>query len=374
MKWIVSLPKQDNSDVTELNSDYGFGYFETTNRPFRKTQEDALAWHILSEQQLNALSPNEIAHRLWTCYQLLDTEELIAGTTASTTVYDGRGHFITATLGDAAAFIAVYDTNKEIIAVRRLNTKTHKPTDPEERDRIINSNGKVVFGRVNGALALSRAIGDFKFKQFGVCADASIDILQLDLYISELNINKEAIGLIQIITTCDGFTDGSGINKQEKQHHEEYLLNTLKELYNPGTLAENVLAQFLAYKAKNDGSTDNISVAIQSFSEKTPPFLLGLYDGHGGKEASCKVALNIADYFLMHCQLNSEEYSKLGSSVHCNHLKYNHDNPLSAVNLPFSEDVAVPKKEEIKQFNPLFFKEVTCDSIIDNGEFVEITL
>lgn len=41
----------------------------------------------------------------------------------------------------------------------------HKPQNQEEIKRIINAGGFVEFGRVNGNLALSRAIGDFEFKQ-----------------------------------------------------------------------------------------------------------------------------------------------------------------------------------------------------------------
>lgn len=43
-------------------------------------------------------------------------------------------------------------------------SKDHKPDDPEERKRIYNANGFVEDGRVNGMLALSRALGDFEYK------------------------------------------------------------------------------------------------------------------------------------------------------------------------------------------------------------------
>jgi len=40
----------------------------------------------------------------------------------------------------------------------------HKPNDPEEKRRIIAGNGFVEDNRVNGMLALSRAMGDFEYK------------------------------------------------------------------------------------------------------------------------------------------------------------------------------------------------------------------
>jgi len=43
-------------------------------------------------------------------------------------------------------------------------TQDHKPDDLEEKERIINAGGEVKFGRVDGDLALSRAIGDVRYK------------------------------------------------------------------------------------------------------------------------------------------------------------------------------------------------------------------
>jgi len=43
-------------------------------------------------------------------------------------------------------------------------SEDHKPDDPIERKRIYNANGFVEDGRVNGMLALSRALGDFEYK------------------------------------------------------------------------------------------------------------------------------------------------------------------------------------------------------------------
>ena len=40
----------------------------------------------------------------------------------------------------------------------------HKPDNPTELKRIENSGNFVTEGRINGRLALSRAFGDFEFK------------------------------------------------------------------------------------------------------------------------------------------------------------------------------------------------------------------
>jgi len=40
----------------------------------------------------------------------------------------------------------------------------HKPNDMEERRRIYTAGGHVEDSRVNGMLALSRALGDFEYK------------------------------------------------------------------------------------------------------------------------------------------------------------------------------------------------------------------
>ncbi|KAJ8385023.1 hypothetical protein AAFF_G00195530 [Aldrovandia affinis] len=44
-------------------------------------------------------------------------------------------------------------------------TEDHKPVNPREKERIQNAGGSVTLQRVNGSLAVSRALGDFGFKE-----------------------------------------------------------------------------------------------------------------------------------------------------------------------------------------------------------------
>ena len=41
----------------------------------------------------------------------------------------------------------------------------HKPVNEEEKKRIEKAGGKVIIQRINGSLAVSRALGDFEYKQ-----------------------------------------------------------------------------------------------------------------------------------------------------------------------------------------------------------------
>lgn len=63
-----------------------------------------------------------------------------------------------ANAGDSRAVAFV---NNEVIPL----SFDHKPTNPAERTRITSAGSYVEFNRINGNLALSRALGDFSYKQ-----------------------------------------------------------------------------------------------------------------------------------------------------------------------------------------------------------------
>ena len=84
------------------------------------------------------------------------TQKSFAGCTA-TVVLITPTEVYCANAGDSRT---VLSKNKQAVDL----SKDHKPDDPEERTRIYAANGFVEDGRVNGMLALSRALGDFEYK------------------------------------------------------------------------------------------------------------------------------------------------------------------------------------------------------------------
>ena len=46
-------------------------------------------------------------------------------------------------------------------------SEDHKPDNVLEKQRVLAAGGEVKFGRVNGDLAVSRAVGDFTYKRCG---------------------------------------------------------------------------------------------------------------------------------------------------------------------------------------------------------------
>jgi serine/threonine protein phosphatase PrpC len=71
-----------------------------------------------------------------------------------------------ANLGDARAILA--GSSSRVIELSR----DMKPNVAEETKRILGCGGHVVNNRVNGRLAVSRAIGDFEFKNSGLVSNA----------------------------------------------------------------------------------------------------------------------------------------------------------------------------------------------------------
>jgi len=79
----------------------------------------------------------------------------------------------------------------------------HKPSNPEEERRIKRAGGYVTMDRVNGNLNLSRALGDFTYKE---SKDLSIEE-QMVLCIPEIKVETVDNDSEFFIIACDGIWD-----------------------------------------------------------------------------------------------------------------------------------------------------------------------
>ena len=337
---VVRVPN-DGIEACFGENSHGFAYFEDQGQ--RPTQEDALV--CISNIELSHLEPEAVAHRLWSTHRILDaTFSVCAGSTATSTVYDGQGNIITATLGDASSFAVVYDTSGQHLKTLRLNSKIHRPTEKKEISRIQSLNGLIMHERVYGNLAISRAIGDNSENLQGfnvdrssgreriqyngkplIIADSSIDITNINTLMRPC---KTAVGRIELIATCDGFTDGAGQQQQQKHDHERFMQQCIEEA---NGLHGVDLCRFLCKKAQQHGSSDNISIALQTIfldgNALKETLLLGVYDGHGGDEASTFIANNIEKIFRSQCALSLQDYAAGEHSVAKHIKRYICDHP-----------------------------------------------
>ncbi|XP_036419527.1 protein phosphatase, Mg2+/Mn2+ dependent, 1Na (putative) isoform X2 [Colossoma macropomum] len=80
-----------------------------------------------------------------------------SGSTAASVIISPRNiYFINC--GDSRTFLC---RDGQVV----FYTEDHKPCNPREKERIQNAGGSVTLQRVNGSLAVSRALGDFAFKE-----------------------------------------------------------------------------------------------------------------------------------------------------------------------------------------------------------------
>ncbi|XP_052737491.1 uncharacterized protein LOC112055609 isoform X2 [Bicyclus anynana] len=178
------------------------------------------------------------------------------GSTAVSVAVRGR-RLVAAWAGDSLALLA-----KRMRLMQLVNP--HKPDRPDEKERIESSGGTVMFWgtwRVNGQLAVSRAIGDAQYKPY-VTARPEMVVVELD--------GDEDF----VVVACDGLWDVLS--------EDAVALSVYKQLMSdPDDL--KAVPKNLVRQAKRDGSEDNISVIVvflkdprDIVADNCPPMDLGL--------------------------------------------------------------------------------------------------
>ena len=84
-----------------------------------------------------------------------------------------------------------------------FSTLDHKPFNPCEKERILNAGGSVMIQRVNGSLAVSRALGDYEYKN----VEGKSQCEQLVSPEPELYVEKRTDDDQFLVLACDGIWD-----------------------------------------------------------------------------------------------------------------------------------------------------------------------
>ena len=138
----------------------------------------------------------------------------------------------------------------------------HKPSSEEEKRRIESCGGTVTYQssawRVNGALAVARAFGDLDYQASGVtclpeCASIALDGTEQFLIIG-----------------CDGLwegllgTDSTNDSSDDVINRDDWLAGLYDELRQR---SNSNPAEFLVRRAKDNGSSDNITAVLVCLKE-----------------------------------------------------------------------------------------------------------
>lgn len=219
----------------------------------------AVQLHVALSRQKNLQSnPDEALREAFAKTDLMlekkaNRERVRGGSTAVTALFQGQ-RLLLAWLGDSQALLVRNGREEEIM-------EAHKPEREDERQRIEDLGGCVTFmgcWRVNGTYAVSRAFGDFDQRPYVSSASSvsSIDLRGDEDY---------------LLLGCDGFFDSivpstvpglvlEALRRPRDCPPEDKDPDQDQEP-DPDQAALRV-AQFLVSKAKDEGSSDNITVMV----------------------------------------------------------------------------------------------------------------
>ncbi|KAG8192145.1 hypothetical protein JTE90_027788 [Oedothorax gibbosus] len=126
-----------------------------------------------------------------------------------------------------------------------LVTEPHKPDRPDERKRVEDAGGVVEYmgvWRVNGMLAITRALGDADYRPY-ISSEAEMTTIDLD--------GTEDF----LVLACDGLFDGMTPEEVTTSLYQNLSESAVDEPL-------DTLAAKLAHKAKEQGSEDNITTLV----------------------------------------------------------------------------------------------------------------
>jgi len=162
------------------------------------------------------------------------------GSTALCVAVEGN-ELIVANCGDCRAILCQAGQTMAL-------TRDHRPTDDIEQQRIINQGGTVIGGRLQGQLAVSRAFGNYEFKE--------LEILSSEPEIHRVSLNTD---VEYLVVGSDGLYD---------HFSNEELISFIKNglMNNSNTTLESIVKE-LVEEAIDRGSDDNITILVVKFEK-----------------------------------------------------------------------------------------------------------
>ncbi|KAL4809742.1 PP2C-domain-containing protein [Aspergillus unguis] len=195
-------------------------------------------------------------------------EEEVSGCTAAVSVISKHKIWV-ANAGDSRSVLGVKGRAKPL-------SFDHKPQNEGEKARISAAGGFVDFGRVNGNLALSRAIGDFEFKKSPeLSPEQQIVTAYPDVTVHDLTNDDEFL-----VIACDGIWDC-----QSSQAVVEFVRRGIAAKQDLYRICENMMDNCLASNSETGGvGCDNMTMTI-----------IGLLNGRSKEEWYNQIAERVAN-------------------------------------------------------------------------------
>jgi len=154
-------------------------------------------------------------------------------------------YLIIANCGDSRSLVCT--AGKPVLA-----TQDHKPSNELEKERIQNAGGSVMIQRVNGSLAVSRALGDFEYKNVdGKGPTEQLVSPEPEFYVKPREEDSDQF----LVLACDGVWD-----VMSNEDICNFIIHRMKVHDNLETICNEVIDTCL-YK----GSRDNMSIIIIAF-------------------------------------------------------------------------------------------------------------
>jgi serine/threonine protein phosphatase PrpC len=162
-------------------------------------------------------------------------------------------YILCANVGDSRCVLSVDGFTKAL-------STDHKPEDMKERERIERAGGKVHQGRIDGELAVARAIGDFKFK--AKTSGETPEGLNKVICTPDIKVHARTEHDDFLVLACDGLWD--------VYSSSEVLLQISSLLFAPGNegtggSSTKAATETMIDLAISNGSMDNVTCAVCRF-------------------------------------------------------------------------------------------------------------